>query len=140
VEAVEWPDSCLGIQDPDVMCMQVITPGYRVILNADGTDYEYHTNADGTEALLAVSAEQTVVAQVVEAAAVELQVSASVIEVVSVEAVEWPDSCLGVTSADTMCAMVITPGYRVVLNVEGQEVEYHTNEDGSEIVAATPEA
>jgi hypothetical protein len=27
VEAVDWPDACLGVSRPDVMCAQVITPG-----------------------------------------------------------------------------------------------------------------
>jgi hypothetical protein len=53
VEAVDWPDGCLGIQTPGVMCTMVITPGYRVILEANGKQYEYHTNASGDVAHLA---------------------------------------------------------------------------------------
>ncbi len=45
---VEWPDSCLGVTLPGVMCAQVITPGYIIILEANGKQYEYHTNADGS--------------------------------------------------------------------------------------------
>ena len=48
VEAVNWPDGCLGVQTPGVMCTMVITPGYRVILEAGGKQYEYHTNASGS--------------------------------------------------------------------------------------------
>lgn len=47
VEQVDWPDACLGIHLPDVMCAQVISPGYRVILQTKGTSYEYHTNLSG---------------------------------------------------------------------------------------------
>lgn len=47
-EWMEWPDSCLGVSQPDEMCAAVITPGYQVMLQADGEDYEYHTNLDGT--------------------------------------------------------------------------------------------
>ncbi len=53
VEAVDWPDGCLGVQTPGVMCTMVITPGYRVILEADGKQYEYHTNASGDVVRLA---------------------------------------------------------------------------------------
>ena len=53
VEAVEWPDGCLGVQTPGVMCTMVITPGYRVILEAGGKQYEYHTNASGDAVRLA---------------------------------------------------------------------------------------
>jgi hypothetical protein len=45
VEPVDWPDSCLGVASPGVACAQMITPGYRVILRANGSDYEYHTDA-----------------------------------------------------------------------------------------------
>ena len=55
VEAVDWPDGCLGIQTPGVMCTMVITPGYRVILEANGKQYEYHTNASGDVARLATA-------------------------------------------------------------------------------------
>lgn len=53
VEAVNWPDGCLGVQTPGVMCTMVITPGYRVILEADGQQYEYHTSASGDAVRLA---------------------------------------------------------------------------------------
>ena len=56
VEAVDWPDGCLGVQTPGVMCTMVITPGYRVILEADGKQYEYHTNASGDAVRLATVA------------------------------------------------------------------------------------
>jgi hypothetical protein len=59
------------------------------------------------------------------------------IKVVSTEAVEWPDSCLGVTVEGIMCSQVVTPGYKIVLEANGKEVEYHTNQDGSVVVPAT---
>lgn len=47
VEAVEWNDACLGLAGPDEMCAQVITPGYRIILEANGEQSEFHTDATG---------------------------------------------------------------------------------------------
>ncbi len=46
-EYVEWPDSCLGFEQPGEMCSQVITPGYRVTLSAGGKLYEAHANLSG---------------------------------------------------------------------------------------------
>jgi len=43
-EAVEWPDASLGCPQPDMMYAQVITPGYRIVLEAGGKAYEYHTD------------------------------------------------------------------------------------------------
>ncbi|NOR82117.1 MAG: hypothetical protein GQ526_01335 [Ardenticatenales bacterium] len=44
IEAVQWSDSSLGCPQPGMMYMQVITPGFRVILQAQGQAYEYHTD------------------------------------------------------------------------------------------------
>ena len=47
-DAVDWPDDCLGVFDDGPICTQVITPGFRVILEANGRRVEYRTNEDGT--------------------------------------------------------------------------------------------
>ena len=47
-EPVEWSDSCLGLGGPAESCALMITPGYNVILNAQGTDYEVHTDESGS--------------------------------------------------------------------------------------------
>ena len=137
MEAVEWSDSCLGISDPETMCSMAITPGYRIVLSVDGVEYEYHTNEDGSIALLASDEVAEIGSLAAQALADELQISVDTVEVVSTEAVEWPDSCLGVNDPETMCAQVITPGYLVVLSVDGEQYEYHTNEDGSVMLLAT---
>ena len=43
VEAVDWPDACLGAAAPGDVCATVITPGYRVIVQRDNSLIEYHT-------------------------------------------------------------------------------------------------
>ncbi len=43
-EAVEWPDSSLGCPQPGMMYLQVITPGYYVVLEHNGRRYTYHTD------------------------------------------------------------------------------------------------
>lgn len=50
-EAVEWNDSALGCPQPGMMYMQVITPGYRIVLAHDGKQYTLHTDR-GTRAVL----------------------------------------------------------------------------------------
>ncbi|KPV52691.1 hypothetical protein SE17_13960 [Kouleothrix aurantiaca] len=44
-EPVEWNDSSLGCPTPDQMALQVITPGYRFVLQSGGQSYELHTDA-----------------------------------------------------------------------------------------------
>lgn len=42
--AVEWNDSSLGCPKPGLSYLQVITPGYRMVFEAQGRTYEYHTD------------------------------------------------------------------------------------------------
>lgn len=44
VTRVAWPDSSLGCPKPGQMYSQIVTPGYKIVLQADGTTYEYHTD------------------------------------------------------------------------------------------------
>jgi hypothetical protein len=45
VEQVEFPDAALGAPSEDEMSAQVITPGWRIRLKANGQTYEYRANA-----------------------------------------------------------------------------------------------
>ena len=42
--AVEWTNSSLGCPQPGMEYLQVTTPGYRILLQANDQPYEYHTN------------------------------------------------------------------------------------------------
>ncbi|MEZ4767000.1 MAG: hypothetical protein R2844_01045 [Caldilineales bacterium] len=149
VEPVDWPDACLGVYTPDVMCLQVITPGYRIVVDANGQQVEVHTNQDLSVVVEAgpeepPSGASTVPSdeEVIKVLADKLGVSADQVSVVSVEPVDWPNSCLGVDTMEVMCAEVITPGYRIIADINGQQVELHSNEDLSVVLPVelfTPE-
>ena len=51
MEAVEWGDSSLGCPQPGFMYAQVITPGFKIVLEADGQEYTYHSD-QGSNAVL----------------------------------------------------------------------------------------
>jgi hypothetical protein len=140
-DVVEWPDGCLGVQRMGVMCTQVITPGYRIVLDAGGKQYEYHTNQDGSvvvEAALGLAhgvnaGEKAAIGQLANA----LGIPAGQIQVVTNSSVEWPDACLGIARPGMMCAQVVTPGKSIVLEANGVQYEFHTNQDGSVVAPAT---
>ncbi len=50
------------------------------------------------------------------------------ITLLSMEAVEWNDASLGCPQEGMMYAQVITPGYKIRLQVQGQPYEYHTDQ------------
>lgn len=46
-EQREWSDSCLGLGGPAESCLQAITPGWQVTLEANGESYELRTDETG---------------------------------------------------------------------------------------------
>lgn len=134
LEPMDWPNSCLGAEEVDEACAEVITPGYRVKLEFDGRVYVLHTNADASLGRLGGPADLAAALKVRQVAAQEFNTALDTVRLVEVERVEWRNSCLGVEKAGRMCLQVITPGYRVTVEVDGQRVEYHTNDNASAIV------
>jgi hypothetical protein len=49
------------------------------------------------------------------------------VDVVSVEEMEWSDSSLGCPQPGMMYMQMITPGYRVTLEHNGQRYTFHTD-------------
>ncbi len=46
-EAVEWNDGSMGCPQPGVAYLQVIIPGYRVVLQAGDNNYDYRADTRG---------------------------------------------------------------------------------------------
>lgn len=51
--AVEWPNTCLGVVVEGEMCAEMIVPGYLVLLESQGLQYEMHTDLEGIQIRLA---------------------------------------------------------------------------------------
>ena len=145
VEAVEWPDACLGLAGPEEMCAQVITPGYRVTLAIGEQQFVFHTDAEGLNLRMVETAvdEATPGAalNVRQVLATQQQLALEQVDIVNVEAMEWPDACLGLPAIDEMCAQMITPGYRVTLAIGNLTYVYHTDVDATQLrLAEAPPA
>jgi len=138
-EEVTWPDGCLGIVQMGVLCTQAEVPGFKIILAANGQEYEFHTNQDGSVVLLAEGTQNVGVAEemVIKQLAANLNLQESDITVVSSEEVEFGDACLGVAMEGVMCAQVVTPGRIIVLEANGIQYEYHTGQNGNRAQPAT---
>jgi hypothetical protein len=50
LEAVDWPDSSLGCPEDGMFYAQVITPGYRIVVDVDGERTVIHTDLVGNAA------------------------------------------------------------------------------------------
>lgn len=135
--AAEFPDGCLGFGMPDEVCTDALVAGYRGTFIAGEEQYEFRVSESGEQARFipgaALSARQ--------ALAQQLGLDLDEVQILMTERVEWPDSCLGVEVMDMACAQMITPGYRIVLQANGQTYEYHSDVSGDMLmVAAAPGA
>ena len=74
------------------------------------------------------------VQQAIADAAKRTGVDPSAIQVVSVEARDWPDSSLGCPKPGFAYSQIVTPGFRIVLNAAGKQLEYHTDR-GQQLVS-----
>jgi hypothetical protein len=75
-------------------------------------------------------AEVIVDAAITDAAA-QLGISPEDITVVSIKAVDWPDTALGCPEEGGIYAQVITPGYRIELTDGTETLTYHTDLQGT---------
>jgi type III secretory pathway component EscV len=161
VESVEWPNSSLGCPKPGMNYITVITPGYKIMLEADGKQYAYHTSKDAFtlyeeqeqagEPTPAAEQEQEkeqepamdetkignvdlgsqmtrLVEQAKQDLSEQLGISTTEITLESAEAVEWPDSSLGCPKPGMNYLMVVTPGYLVKLEANGEIYQYHADQ------------
>lgn len=63
----------------------------------------------------------------------QIRVSEKEIKLIEISPVEWPDGCLGLASPDEMCLQVITPGYRLLIEVNGNILEVRTDQNGNQV-------
>ncbi len=149
VEAVTWGDTSLGCPQPGMMYAQVMTPGWRVTVEhaREGKRYDVHM-AEKPESFVVCDGETEDAPQLPQRADEDNPAVAAAraliaqrqsfapegLELVALEAVEWADACLGCPEPETACAMVITPGYRIILKSGDVLYEVHTDLEGKSVV------
>jgi len=141
IEETVWQNSCLGIEKPEQTCLQALTPGYIIKIEIQGKEYTYHSDEAFEYIVLFEKAVETdndisqnlhpAVAAAQAFLAERLGINLDAIKLVSFEYRDWPNGCLGISEPDVMCIEVITPGYRVIFDVEGKTYILRTNTSGS---------
>lgn len=141
VEPYDFSDSSLGVPEPGQNYLTVITPGYIILLEANDLTYEYHGSGDrvvqapgpADTGLAPGSGDygpaQPLVDRALAELAAQLGIDPDQISVASVEAVDFPDSSLGLPKEGESYLTVITPGYIIILEAGGQTFEFHGSGD-----------
>jgi hypothetical protein len=146
VEEVEWSDASLGCPQPGYMYPQVIVEGYLVELQVGETKYAIHS--DSTPSQLILCSEPAVMLPVPQTEqqqsegglmqqpieeqtrihlANQLGISVDEVTIAQIEETEWNNSSLGCPDKDVAYLEVITPGYIITLEAQGQQYRYHTD-------------
>jgi hypothetical protein len=152
--AVDWRDSSVGCPEPGMGYLTVITPGYWIVLKVGSEAYYYHADTRGrlvhcpqewstpppgwsqpSPPLViqpkpgAPDTMEKLLDLIKQDLSRRIGANRDQINVVESQRVQWPDSSLGCPEPDMAYLMVITPGYRIVLEAGGQEHYYHTNDN-----------
>jgi hypothetical protein len=153
-EVVQWGNASLGCPEEGKVYAQMIVPGYRFVLEDEkGTVYRVHTSGDPRDFVLCdrpheerptlapaptgdadVSVPKAVLEAAKERVAEARAVPIEALKLESAEREEWRNSCLGCAPPDAICAMVITPGYRIILRAGDAVYEVHTDLQGASAV------
>lgn len=130
ITQLDYSDSCMGFPSVNEECTKMMIKGYQGIISLGGTQYEFRSDQTGERMRivpLALKQAQAVLAN-------RLNVSPEIVRWVSIEKVDWPDSCLGIEQPGMNCNMVITPGFRIMLEAGGIIFVFRTDLSGKQTV------
>jgi hypothetical protein len=82
---------------------------------------------------------EAMLAELLDTAAAETGVSRDEISVVIAEAVTWADGSIGCPEPGMGYTQALVDGYRVILDVAGEEIAYHASRAGDFRACADPE-
>ena len=127
--------------------VDVQTPMARLVIFEEGEDGQWRIDEiqpiaqEDTATPEEVGLAAEVPAEVWEAVVLTLGITeTTAIRVIELEEVEWPDASLGCPQSDGVSAQVVTPGYRIVVEVDGEEIEIHTDRNGNAVICEDEQA
>ncbi|HJS29462.1 MAG TPA: hypothetical protein VJ768_07560 [Anaerolineales bacterium] len=153
VEPVIWPDASLGCPEPGMVYIQILSPGYRVELEAKGSVYVYHTDVEGNAVLceendlktppesapVIESGFEALIIQAAEMLAQKLGIETSQIELLEARSIVWSDASLGCPGPDESYIQVPMEGALIRLRAQGIEYSYHVGEGRGLFLCEHPE-
>jgi hypothetical protein len=141
MEPVTWPDASLGCPQPGMVYAQLLTPGFKVILEVGEEVYEYHTGMTQPIVLCREedsAMEDSLIPGTVEPGlealldrakgdlALKLSVAPERITVLEAKPVVWPDTGLGCPAPGMNYLQIPQDGALILLGFEGKVYEYHS--------------
>lgn len=113
-------------------CTPTSNPGGDLDLPDTGLTVEPGLEATLTD-LIPTEGVPVAVQEAIGFLSVQTGVALEDIQILDFERVEWANACLELPQEGESCAEVITPGFRIELEANGQLYEVHTDEQGAVI-------
>jgi hypothetical protein len=128
VNAVDFPDTSLGVIEPGKRYLEAPTPGYAVRFSVAGKPYTYHGSGARLVPVPAGEESAAVVQRMLRSSLADLRerLNASLNEVVvqSVAETTFPDGTLGAPEPNVPYPLVPTSGYEIRLESKGVVYRY----------------
>jgi hypothetical protein len=139
IRSVDWPDSSIGCPQPGEAYLQVVTPGHKITLRADGQIHVVHEARGHAFVCVRAKAPAAVVTPRYELVfgeqlafarkdlAGRLGVAEGDIKAASAEEATWADASLGCPEPGVAHAQVATQGWVLKLKHGARDYIYHTD-------------
>lgn len=113
-----WPDICLGLPKPGEVCGEMLVDGWRVVMSDGRQNWSYRTDSTGSTVRLesqetpskgqetpsSSNLPNSVSKAVLQAAAGQLGVPSSQLQIKQAQQQTWSDGCLNLASPVELCA------------------------------------
>lgn len=130
-----WSDGCLGLGQPNELCLQTLVEGWQLEVVYDDQSYFYRTDNYGDvirQSTLDNNLPPSISEKVIDLASSESGTPASQLAVVEAEPRLW-NGCLGIAEPETVCTQIAIYGWRAVVEGSGETLIYHTDMTGDDI-------
>lgn len=136
-EPKSWPDRCLGVSSPLLLCGPEYRdgiPGWLVSVQAGQQRLVYRTNDSGTSVKFdaVASVPGSLAKAVLRNAAQVSRLPIYTLRIIQAEKQTW-DGCLGISKPGVACTKIGIPGWKITVTDGKQLWVYHTD-NGSKIV------
>lgn len=135
-EQQSWPDSCLGLANPEEMCTQSQVNGWRAGVSDGEKTWFYRIDSSGKKLRLEnqnsprLNLTATIADAVLQNIAERSGLSVSAFRITQAEQKTWSDGCLGLGAADILCTEALVPGWEVTVENNHHRWTYRTDQSG----------
>lgn len=133
-----WPNTCLGLAQPDEFCGEMLVEGWRVVMSDGRQTWIYRTDSRGDTLRIepenagnpSADLPRSIADAVLQAASQRTGLSMSQLRIVKAQQIVT-NGCLGLVQPDEACFEIAQMGWEVTVESGRQRLVYRTDAKGS---------